>query len=532
MVAQPEQNAEEIRQMPVCTSDSALPSPYLFSEGKDLPTPSDEENPPTPAEFISEKKADPLIVTWEDYDMHENPRKWKTSHRLLMVIIVSLYSLQSPMTSSMTAPALDVLMEDFHVSSSTLGNMMMSIQVLAFAVGPIVFAPLSEKFGRKNVIQLMNLIFLIFNMGCGFSKTTTHMMVLRFFAGLAGAAPISMSAGCVADLFEPEERGKAMSTYTLMPVLGPCIGPMFAAWIIQAWGPSKWPWIFWFSSIFGAVIAVVGFITLSETYTPVLLERKAQRLRQETGNLALRTAFTKDEPFMTRFVHGLFRPAVYLVTEIVVFVPALYQAILFGCQYLLLAIFPVVFRDQYHMNVGIASLHYIPFLIGFMLYGQGGGRLVDVLYRRLKAKNGGQGKPEYKVPLLLATGIFMPIGLLLFGWGVHFHTHWIVPDIGIVFLAMGIRSALFICPLYLAESVPVYSASAVSAGVSLRCLFAFVFPLFSPPMYDALGQGGGNTLLAGVSGVVGIFTPIFLFFYGEKLRLRSKESKHAMALMT
>lgn len=160
MVAQPEQNAEEIRQMPVCTSDSALPSPYLFSEGKDLPTPSDEENPPTPAEFISEKKADPLIVTWEDYDMHENPRKWKTSHRLLMVIIVSLYSLQSPMTSSMTAPALDVLMDDFHVSSSTLGNMMMSIQVLAFAVGPVVFAPMSEKFGRKNVIQLMNLMYV------------------------------------------------------------------------------------------------------------------------------------------------------------------------------------------------------------------------------------------------------------------------------------------------------------------------------------------------------------------------------------
>ena len=126
----------------------------------------------------------------------------------------------------------------------------------------------------------------------------------------------------------------------------------------------------------------------------------------------------------------------------------------------------------------------------------------------------------------------MPIGLLVFGWSVQFHTHWIVPDIGIVFLAMGIRGALLICPLYLAESVPVYSASAVSAGVSLRCLFAFVFPLFSPPMYDALGQGGGNSLLAGVSGVVGIFTPLFLFYCGERLRERSKASKYAMARMT
>jgi len=369
-------------------------------------------------------------------------------------------------------------------------------------------------------------------MACGFSKTTAQMMVLRFFTGLAGSAPVSMSTGCVADLFEPEERGKAMSAYTLAVVLGPCIGPLFAAWIIQAWGASKWPWIFWFTSIFGATVAVIGYLTLHETYTPVLLERKARRLRKETGDATLHTAFAKDEPFITRFVHGLFRPAVYLVTESVVFVPALYQAILYGCQYLLLATFPVVFRGQYHMNVGIASLHYIAFMIGFMLYAQCGGRFIDVLYRRLEARNGGKGKPEFKVPLLLATGIFMPIGLLVFGWSVQFHTHWIVPDIGIVFLAMGIRGALLICPLYLAESVPVYSASAVSAGVSLRCLFAFVFPLFSPPMYDALGQGGGNSLLAGVSGVVGIFTPLFLFYCGERLRERSKASKYAMARMT
>ena len=60
----------------------------------------------------------------------------------------------------MTAPALDVLMDRFNVSSRTLGNMMMSIQVLALAVGPIVFAPMSEKFGRKNVIQLMNLVYV------------------------------------------------------------------------------------------------------------------------------------------------------------------------------------------------------------------------------------------------------------------------------------------------------------------------------------------------------------------------------------
>lgn len=126
----------------------------------------------------------------------------------------------------------------------------------------------------------------------------------------------------------------------------------------------------------------------------------------------------------------------------------------------------------------------------------------------------------------------MPAGLIVYGWSANYRTHWIVPDIGIVLLACGIRAAIFICPLYLADSVPLYSASAVSAGVSLRCLFAFVFPLFSPALYNTLGQGWGNSVLALVTLVVGVPSPFLLYIWGEKLREYSKYSKRAMALMT
>lgn len=478
------------------------------------------------------EKSDPYLVDWDDSDAHENPRSWSTSYRLMLVVVVSFYTMQSPMTSSMNAPALEALMREFNTQSNTIGNLMMSVQVLAFALGPIIFAPLSERYGRKNVMQLMNAVFLIFNMSCGFAKTVTQMAVLRFFTGLAGAAPLSMSAGTVADLFDPEERGQAMATYTLAPVLGPCVGPLFAGWIIQAWGDEKWPWIFWFSSIYGAVIAVIGYLLLRETYTPVLLERKVKRLQKETGCTMLHTKFARKESFLQRLAHGCARPAIFLVTQPAVTMPCLYQAIMFGCQYLLLAEFPKVFKYRYQMRPGIAALHYIPFLIGFFLCGQVGGRMVDVVYRRLKKRNFGVGKPEFKLPLLLATGIFMPAGLLVYGWGVNYHVHWIVPDIGIVLLAAGIRAALFICPLYLADSVPLYSASAVSAGVSLRCLFAFVFPLFSPQLYDTLGQGWGNSLLALITVIFGLPAPVLLFLYGDKLREKSSYSRRAMALMT
>lgn len=510
---------------------SATNSPVLSAlPSKNVSPMSSSENVATPKEYRLEMPDDPFLIDWDESNQHLNPRSWASRRRHWLVIVVSLYTMQSPMTSSMNAPALDALMNDFHVTSDTLGNMMMSIQVLAFAVGPIIFAPMSERFGRKNVMQLMNLIFLIFNLSCGFARTSTQMLVLRFFTGLAGAAPLSMSAGTVADLFAPEERGRAMSTYTLAPILAPCIGPMFASWIIQELGESRWPWIFYVSTIYGAVIAVIGFLFLRETYAPVLLERIAAQRRKETEQPEWHTKFSQPEPFLTRLLHGAMRPAIFLCTQPVVFVPAFYQSILFGCQYLLLAAFPGVFQSGYHQSLGISSLHYIAFLVGFMLFGQVGGRAVDVIYRRLKEKHGGQGQPEYKLPLLILTGVFMPVGLLIYGWAVQFKVHWIVADLGIVFLAAGIRGALFICPLYLADSVPLYSASAVSAGVSLRCLFGFLFPLFSPPMYAAMGQGGGNSFLAGICALVGLPAPFLLFKYGGFLREKSAHSKRAMAV--
>lgn len=357
------------------------------------------------------------------------------------------------------------------------------------------------------------------------------MIILRFFTGMAGCAPVAICAGIIADMFEPEERGEAMAMYTLSPVLGPCIGPIFAGWIIQAYGEDKWRWIFWTSTMFGAAVTVLGLCTLKETYAPVFLERKARRLRKETNNPLWHTAFAEKESYLKRVVHRLSRPCIFLLKEPVVQATALYQSLVFGCQYLLLASFSRVFKDQYHQPPGIASLHYISMALGFTLAGQMGGRFVDWNYRRLKQQNGGVGVPEFKLPLLLLTGILMPIGLVLYGWAVQYHLHWIVPDIGIFILAAGSRVTHFLCPLYLADAITLYTASASSALVMTHGIFSFTFPLFAPSLYSQLGQGWGNSVLAFATAAIGLIVPWLLYRFGAALRDRSPYSKRAMELM-
>lgn len=374
--------------------------------------------------------------------------------------------------------------------------------------------------------------FLLFNVFCGLARDKTQMIVLRFFSGMAGVAPVAIGPGIVADLFEPEERGSAMAIYTLSPILGPCIGPIYAGWIIQAYGEDKWPWIFYVSTMFGALVAVLGLIFLRETYIPVILEREASKARKERGEDEWHTVFTNKEPLRTRIIQGLFRPFIFLATQPVVLVTCIYQGLMFGCQYLLLASFSRLFKDNYGQPPGLAGLHYFSMVIGFLISGIIGGKWVDWKYRRLKERNGGIGKPEFKLPFLVVTGIAMPVGLLLYGWTAEYHLHWMAPDAGIFILSWGLCATMFICPLYLADAVTIYAASASSAGIITRGLFAFTFPLFAPNMYEELGQGWGNSLLALATLLIGIPAPILLYRFGETLRNHSSYSKHAMSLIS
>lgn len=107
--------------------------------------------------------------------------------------MVSLFTFISPVSSSMVAPALDSLAADLGITSEIVLQLTMSIFILAYAVGPLILGPLSEVFGRTIVLQLANLFFLVFNIGCGFANTTTQMIVCRFFAGLGGSAPLAVS---------------------------------------------------------------------------------------------------------------------------------------------------------------------------------------------------------------------------------------------------------------------------------------------------------------------------------------------------
>lgn len=89
----------------------------------------------------------------------------------------------------MVAPGLDAIADEFSITSSIEKMFVMSIFLLAYAVGPFVLGPLSEIYGRTVVLQSANMVYLIFNTACGFARSTEEMLAFRFLSGLGGSAP-------------------------------------------------------------------------------------------------------------------------------------------------------------------------------------------------------------------------------------------------------------------------------------------------------------------------------------------------------
>jgi MFS family permease len=318
-------------------------------------------------------------------------------------------------------------------------------------------------------------------------------------------------------MWSAEERGKAMGIYTLGPLLGPVVGPIAGGFIAQY---STWRWVFWATSATAAAVQVAGFIWLQECHPATLLRKRRDVLVQETGNNNLHTD-EKVETLVYRLLHAFERPVLLFTTQPIVFCMAIYMAYLFGITYLMLATFPDIWTEIYHESPSIGGLNYISIAIGSFAGLFFNLKLVDRIYKTLKARNNGVGKPEYRMPSLAVGSFISTIGLFWYGWSIG-NTHWIMPNIGALIFTAGTISCLQGMQTYIVDSYETYAASAMAACAILRSLCGFAFPLFAPYMYSALGYGWGTSVLAFITMAIGWSAPFVFYFFGPKLRAISR----------
>ena len=217
-----------------------------------------------------------------------------------------------------------------------------------------------------------------------------------------------------------------------------------------------------------ALIQIAGIFFLQETYPPVLLHRKKMNLIKETKNVDLHTEFdVAGRSILTTIKMSLTRPFKLLGTQIIIQVLALYMAYLYGLMYLVLSTFPGLWENEYHQTIGIGGLNYISLGVGFFLGTQICAPCQDRIYKILKKRNNGVGKPEFRVPLMIPGALLVPVGLFMYGWSAQAHTHWIVPNLGAAIFSAGVIIGFQCIQTYIVDS---YTRFAASASKFLRFL--------------------------------------------------------------
>lgn len=433
---------------------------------------------------------------------------------------MSLLNFMTPFASSIITPAGFAYSTEFSITNSTVASLTVSIFLLGYTIGPLFFAPLSELYGRLIVMHTTVTAFFAFTVCCALSQNTTQMVVFRFLSGVAGSAPLAIGAGILSDIWAPMELARAIAFFAMGPLLGPVTAPVVSSFIVEK---MHWRWVLWILTIMAGVVCFIGFVFYrTETYPAVLLKHKAKRLRAKTGNPQLRTVFETTQGTGATLRIAIVRPFMLLLMNPAVFSLGLFQAFAYGFLYLMFVTFPELYLIHYHERIGIAGLNYLGPGIGLILGVIICTPLIQYSFERLTAANGGVSKPEFRLPVLIIGGAFVPVGLFWYGWSAEKGLHWVMPLVGTGIFSFGMISVFGAVQTYLIDMSPRYAASAVSAATVFRSLFGFGFPLFGQRLYDQFGYGWGNSILGFIAIPLGLIFPLMIYKYGEPWRLAAE----------
>lgn len=283
-----------------------------------------------------------------------------------------------------------------------------------------------------------------------------------------------------------------------------------------------WRWTAWITLITSGFFGLIAFFVVPETYSPVLLQQRAARLRRETKNWALHSSLDEHRPTLTDIGNKyLTRPFQMLFQEPILVCITVYLSLIYGILYLFLEAYPVAFVEvRGWTNEGIAGLPFIGIMIGIII------GVCIVIYNTKtrfarKLAEGGRVVPEERLVEMMFASVLLPVGLFWFGWTMD--KSWPAQVIAGAPIGTGIFIIFMQGINYLIDVYLMFANSAIAANTFVRSILGGSFPLFAMAMYHNLGVNWASSLL-GFIAVVMIPIPVVFYIYGARIRAMSRYS--------
>ncbi|KAI9063366.1 MFS general substrate transporter [Trametes sanguinea] len=444
----------------------------------------------------------------------DDPKCLSLWHKWLAVLTISASSLCATFASSEAAFTETGLVRDLHTTHE-VAILSISLYVLGLGIGPMLVGPLSELYGRNIIYRTTYVLFFAFTWPTAFPPNIATYLVFRFITGVCGAAFLSVAGGSVSDLFDNAHVATPMAVYTISPFIGPVVGPLISG----RGHNTDWRWCYRVLLIWQFVQIILLFTCVPETYVPVILKRKARRLRKTTGDDRYYAPLEHQEHSLVRMIlFSCSTPFKLLIFDRMALALDVWSALLLGILYLAFQAFPIIFEEVHGFNVQDTGLSFLGIGIG-MVVALCTQPYWNSLFRREAKKHNGHPPPEIRLIIGQVGGILAPLGLYIMAFTTYKNVHWIAPIIGSIPFGAGVYFIFTGVFTYLVTAYRPIAASAMAANSAMRSTFAAVFPLFAGAMYHRLGTVGATALLAGLTTLM---APLPFIFYKEGAKLRAK----------
>lgn len=513
--------------------DYVIPEKYLVGENlaKGGFANKDAANGSESSSISSEKtlqEDQKILVDWDGDDDPENPYNWPVKYKVFLIGQICSLTTAVYMGAGIYTPGLDEIMAEFEISQ-TVATLPLSLFVIGYGIGPMVFSPFSENaiFGRTNIYLATLLIFLILQIPTALSTNIAGLCILRFLAGFFASPCLATGGASTSDVLSMAYVPIGIATWSVSCVCGPTLGPLVGAALIVA---EDWRWTFWFLAMTSAFALVMFTFFLPETYSKTILLRKAKRLRAITGNQNITTEDEIKNSGMTLrqvAIETLYRPLEVSIVEPVVLFINLYIALVYAIIYLWFECFPILFVGTYDFTLVELGLAYLSLLVGTVL----ACFIYVITVRQVFTKRmlrGDEIFPEIFIPFAIIASVLMPIGIFILAFTGTKSIHWIAPLFGAAIFGAGAFMTFQSLFNYLGMSFYRFLASVFAGNALFRSVIAGAFPLFGKALYDNLATdkypvGWGSATLGFIC-VAAIAIPVTFYLNGPRLRARSKYS--------
>ncbi|KAL6720483.1 hypothetical protein ACLMJK_002407 [Lecanora helva] len=472
-------------------------------------------------QFSSQEEGDPeasmTIVSFSDGDP-ENPYNWSSRKKIFVLIVGIVSVLNSTLGSSLPSEAINYIAKYFHVTNEQQLVLPISLFLVGYVVGPVVFGSASEAYGRQIIMLGSFIFFTLFTMCCAVAHTWPAFLVFRLLCGFTASSAIAVVGGLYADIFaDPVIRGRAMAVFMAATTAGPQLAPVISGFVSVV----TWRWTFWVG-LMVAGISLIFLAFLPETYGPTILKKRAKRMRKESGNPNIVAPIELEKKGVKQMLTvTLVRPLYMFATEAIVLFSCLYLSLAYAIFYLFYQAYPLIFQGVYHFNTGETGLAFLPIIVGafgalgiFVFYD-------GVLQRAKRANKRWSSIEEYRrLPLACLGGPLYVVSLFWLGWSANKDVHWIVPILA--GLPFGIAFLLVFMALlnYIVDAYEIYAASGFAAASFCRSIFGAVLPLAARRMYTTLGIAWASSMLGFLS-LAMCAIPFAFLRYGDRLRANS-----------